>query len=82
MGVSSKFIMTGDTTQIDLPRKNESGLLQAMRILGNIEGISIIKFDERDIVRNKLVKRIVRAYETEENGTDKLKNSSTEESKQ
>ena len=78
MGVSSKFIMTGDTTQIDLPRKNESGLLQAIRILGNIEGISIIKFDERDIVRHKLVKRIVRAYEHEENGKDKLKNSSNE----
>jgi phosphate starvation-inducible PhoH-like protein len=70
MGVSSKFIMTGDTTQIDLPRKNDSGLLQAMRILSGIEGISIIKFDERDIVRNKLVKRIVRAYENEENGKD------------
>jgi phosphate starvation-inducible PhoH-like protein len=68
MGVSSKFIMTGDTTQIDLPRKNDSGLLQAMRILSGIEGISIIKFDERDIVRHKLVKRIVRAYENEENG--------------
>jgi len=81
MGVSSKFIMTGDTTQIDLQRKNESGLLQAMRILGNIEGISIIKFDERDIVRHKLVKRIVRAYENEENGIDKLKNSSAEEPK-
>ncbi len=67
MGVSSKFIMTGDTTQIDLPRRNESGLLQSMRILGGIEGISIIKFDERDIVRHKLVKRIVRAYEDEEN---------------
>jgi phosphate starvation-inducible PhoH-like protein len=66
MGVSSKFIMTGDTTQIDLPRKNESGLIQAMRILSNIEGISIIRFDERDIVRHKLVKRIVRAYEDEE----------------
>jgi phosphate starvation-inducible PhoH-like protein len=66
MGVSSKFIMTGDTTQIDLPKKNESGLIQAMRILANIEGISIIKFDERDIVRHKLVKRIVRAYEDEE----------------
>jgi phosphate starvation-inducible protein PhoH and related proteins len=74
MGVSSKFIMTGDTTQIDLPRKNESGLLQAMRILANIEGISIIKFDERDIVRHKLVKRIVRAYENEENESDKKKN--------
>ncbi|MDO9580223.1 MAG: PhoH family protein [Bacteroidales bacterium] len=68
MGVSSKFIMTGDTTQIDLPRKSESGLLQAMRILTNIEGISIINFDERDIVRHKLVKRIVRAYEQEESG--------------
>lgn len=67
MGISSKFIMTGDTTQIDLTKRNESGLLQAMRILSNIEGISIIKFDERDIVRHKLVKRIVRAYEDEEN---------------
>jgi len=67
MGMSSKFIITGDTTQIDLPRKTDSGLIQAMRILKGIEGISIIKFDERDIVRHKLVKRIVRAYETEEN---------------
>ena len=74
MGVSSKFIMTGDTTQIDLPRKIDSGLLMAMRILSHIEGISIIKFDERDIVRHKLVKRIVRAYEIEENEIDKLKN--------
>lgn len=74
MGVSSKFIMTGDTTQIDLPRKNDSGLLMAMRILANIEGISIIKFDERDIVRHKLVKKIVRAYEIEENEAEKLKN--------
>jgi phosphate starvation-inducible PhoH-like protein len=71
MGVSSKFIMTGDTTQIDLPKRSESGLLQAMRILDEIEGISIIKFDERDIVRHKLVKRIVRAYEKEENDTEK-----------
>jgi len=67
MGVSSKFIMTGDTTQIDLPKRNESGLLQAMRILAGIEGVSVIKFDERDIVRNKLVKRIIKAYEQEEN---------------
>ena len=68
MGVSSKFIMTGDTTQIDLPKRNESGLLQAMRILTGIEGVSVIKFDERDIVRHKLVKRIIKAYEQEENG--------------
>jgi len=66
MGINSKFIMTGDTTQIDLPRKNDSGLLQAIRILSGIEGISIIKFDERDIVRHKLVKKIVRAYDQEE----------------
>ena len=67
MGVNSKFIMTGDSTQVDLPKKSESGLIQAMRILTNIEGISIIRFDERDIVRHKLVKSIVRAYENEEN---------------
>jgi len=73
MGVSSKFIITGDTTQIDLPRKSDSGLLQAMRILEDIPGILIIKFDERDIVRHELVKRIVRAYEKEENNTEKKK---------
>ena len=67
MGTSSKFILTGDATQIDLPKKNESGLLQAIKILNGIEGISIIRFDECDIVRHKLVKKIVRAYENEEN---------------
>ncbi|MEZ4998259.1 MAG: PhoH family protein [Bacteroidales bacterium] len=66
MGVSSKFILTGDTTQIDLPRRSESGLLQAMRLLDGISGISVIRFDERDIVRHRLVKHIVRAYDTEE----------------
>ena len=76
MGMSSKFILTGDTTQIDLPRRNDSGLLQAMRILSGIEGISIIRFDERDIVRNRLVKHIVRAYGVEEKGTDNNNNSS------
>jgi phosphate starvation-inducible protein PhoH and related proteins len=70
MGINSKFIITGDTTQIDLPRKSESGLIQAIKILSGIEGISIIKFDERDIVRHKLIKRIIRAYEQEENGKD------------
>ncbi|MCX6330609.1 MAG: PhoH family protein [Bacteroidia bacterium] len=72
MGVNSKFIMTGDSTQIDLPKKSESGLLQAMQILSGIEGVSIIKFDERDIVRHKLVKKIVKAYENEENGGKSL----------
>ena len=68
MGVSSKFIITGDSTQIDLPKKSDSGLNQVIRILGGIEGVSVIKFDERDIVRHKLVRMIVKAYEKEENG--------------
>lgn len=74
MGVSSKFILTGDTTQIDLPRRSESGLLQAIRLLTGIDGISVIRFDERDIVRHRLVKNIVRAYDAEEknrNGENK-----------
>jgi phosphate starvation-inducible PhoH-like protein len=60
MGVNSKFIMTGDSTQIDLPRKSESGS-PGNEDLTNIEGISIIRFDERDIVRHHLVKMIVKA---------------------
>ena len=66
MGVSSKFILTGDTTQIDLPKRSESGLLQAIRLLTGIDGIAVIRFDERDIVRHRLVKNIVRAYDAEE----------------
>lgn len=76
MGVSSKFILTGDTTQIDLPKRSESGLLQAIRLLTGIEGISVIRFDERDIVRHRLVKNIVRAYDAEEkNRNDENKDS-------
>ncbi len=72
MGTNSKFIVTGDTTQIDLPRRSDSGLIQAIRLLSGIEGIAVVKFDERDIVRHKLVKQIVRAYDSEEkvNKTD------------
>lgn len=78
MGVNSKFILTGDTTQIDLPKRGESGLLQAIRLLNGIEGISVIKFDERDIVRHRLVKHIVRAYDYEE----KSQNDKKQEPKQ
>lgn len=74
MGVNSKFILTGDTTQIDLPRKNESGLVQAIRLLTNIEGIAIVRFDERDIVRHRLVKYIVRAYDADEKSRGEEKN--------
>lgn len=68
MGQNSKFVVTGDITQIDLPSINDSGLLQATRILDNIEGIAIIEFDTRDIVRHKLVKDIVKAYEKKDKG--------------
>lgn len=67
MGANSRFIITGDVTQIDLPNRRSSGLVQAIRILRGIEGISIIEFDEQDIVRHKLVKDIVRAYEKNDN---------------
>lgn len=63
MGLNTKFIITGDKTQIDLPRKNDSGLLQAMHILKGIDDISIVKFDQNDIVRHKLVRDIVKAYD-------------------
>jgi phosphate starvation-inducible protein PhoH and related proteins len=65
MGKNAKFIVTGDVTQIDLPDRNQSGLLMALDILKNIKGISIIYFDKRDIIRHRLVKYIVEAYEKE-----------------
>jgi phosphate starvation-inducible protein PhoH and related proteins len=63
MGKSAKFLVTGDLTQIDLPDKSSSGLVYALKILKKIKGISIIEFDQRDIIRHKLVKYIVNAYE-------------------
>lgn len=63
MGWNSKMIITGDRTQIDLPREQKSGLIEALNILNGIEGISIISLNKKDIVRHKLVTRIVNAYE-------------------
>ena len=63
MGMNSKFIITGDVTQIDLPRTQDSGLVQAVRLLKKIEGISIVELDESDIVRHRLVKEIVKAFD-------------------
>lgn len=63
MGMNSKFIITGDVTQIDLPRTQDSGLVQAIRLLKRIEGISIVELDESDIVRHRLVKEIVKAFD-------------------
>jgi phosphate starvation-inducible PhoH-like protein len=65
MGLNAKFIVTGDVTQIDLPKNSQSGLIHALRILGKIKSISIVEFDKRDIVRHRLVRDIVEAYEKE-----------------
>lgn len=65
MGKNAKFIVTGDITQIDLPKKTTSGLVKAIKILQNIQGISIVEFDVRDVVRHKLVKKIIEAYESD-----------------
>jgi len=62
MGPDARFVVTGDDSQVDLPKQEESGLVQAIRILEGIRGISIIRFDERDIIRHRLVKSIVKAY--------------------
>ncbi|SHJ00213.1 phosphate starvation-inducible protein PhoH [Tangfeifania diversioriginum] len=63
MGLNTKFIITGDITQIDLPRRSNSGLLFAMKILKNIESISVVQFNRNDIVRHRLVRDIVDAYD-------------------
>ena len=63
MGWNTKMIITGDMTQIDLPRTQKSGLVEALHILNNVEGIGIVHLDRRDIVRHKLVTKIVNAYE-------------------
>lgn len=66
MGLNTKMIVTGDITQIDLPTTQKSGLIDAMSVLKNVEGVSRVDFDKSDIVRHKLVQRIVEAYERSE----------------
>jgi len=63
LGFGSKAVITGDVTQIDLPSGRPSGLIEAMKVVNDIEGISFIHFDERDVVRHRLVQQIVKAYE-------------------
>src|ERR1019366_8019598 len=65
IGPHAKAIITGDPTQVDLPRNMRSGLDKAMRILDNIDGIAHIALNEEDVVRHKLVKAIIKAYEKE-----------------
>ena len=74
LGYNSKTVITGDVTQIDLPKDRVSGLVEAERVLSSVEGVRVVYFTGRDVVRHKLVQDIVRAYDryergaTEENG--------------
>jgi phosphate starvation-inducible protein PhoH and related proteins len=73
LGFGSKVVVTGDDTQIDLPREQASGLIHVQNILGDIEGIGFVRFTHQDVVRHKLVQRIVEAYKqhAEETGTQR-----------
>jgi phosphate starvation-inducible PhoH-like protein len=64
LGFGSKAVITGDITQIDLPTGRTSGLVEAMKVVGRVEGIAFIHFDEKDVVRHQLVQQIVKAYES------------------
>ena len=68
LGFGAKAVITGDITQIDLPSGRTSGLVEAIKVVGGIEGIAFVRFDERDVVRHKLVQQIVKAYDTYTNG--------------
>lgn len=69
LGFNSKAVITGDVTQIDLPSNRASGLVEVMKILEDIKGITFVSFSERDVVRHKLVQAIIKAYERYENRT-------------
>jgi phosphate starvation-inducible PhoH-like protein len=75
LGFGSKMVVTGDVTQIDLPREQASGLIQVQQILGPLDGVEFIQFGQEDVVRHKLVQRIVEAYRlhAEETGTQRQK---------
>ena len=81
MGMNTKMIVTGDMTQIDLPASQVSGLVQALRILKGVKGISFIELNKKDIVRNKLVTRVVEAYEKFEEKQKKERLEKKEEKK-
>ena len=67
LGFRSKMIVTGDVTQVDLPRYGDSGLIHVQRLLKDIDGIRFVYFSEKDVVRHDLVKKIIRAYDQSEN---------------
>ena len=71
LGVTSKAIITGDITQIDLPPSDKSGLIDAINVLKNVDGISFVEFSAQDVVRHNLVKKIISAYSKKENTKEK-----------
>jgi phosphate starvation-inducible protein PhoH and related proteins len=75
LGFGSKIVVTGDVTQVDLPREQASGLIQVQNILGSLDGVAFVRFGHEDVVRHKLVQRIVEAYRkhAEETGTQRRK---------
>jgi phosphate starvation-inducible PhoH-like protein len=79
LGFNSKAVITGDITQIDLPNDRKSGLVEAIEVVGKIEGIELVYFDERDVVRHSLVQRIIKAYDefggSQPGGTGRSSNS-------
>ena len=70
LGLSSRVVITGDKTQIDLPRRSDSGLLEVEAILSDIDGISFVYLDDKDVIRHRLVKDIIKAYERGSNAED------------
>ncbi len=72
LGVTSKAIITGDITQIDLPPNDQSGLINAIDILDGVNGIAFVKFDSNDVVRHELVKKIISAYEKKQDSKEKI----------
>ena len=73
-GEGSRIVVTGDVTQIDLPKEKMSGLVHAIRVLDGVEGISVVKLTHKDVVRHELVQRIIQAYEKHENARAKERN--------
>ena len=71
LGSNSKAVITGDITQIDLSDPKKSGLIDAMRVLNRVEDIDIIRFSEREVVRNRIVQEIIKAYAKYENKGEK-----------
>ena len=70
-GEGSRIVVTGDVTQIDLPKEKMSGLVHAIRVLDGVEGISVVRLTHKDVVRHELVQRIIQAYERHENARPK-----------